>query len=225
MTEFTLHERQREVALRLAPVLMMDRLEPFRPVRVGITVFEAPGHSPSFNRRIEFEPDRIASVIEYAMYWDYDIQHLYELEHAWIYVDHEGKVARCEASSHGSYKLGLLRDGSNLTDDGRVKLFVQPGKHAMSALEEVFRLYPNVESCCMEEAGTGGVLENELFRGQFKYGGDIDKLAEAHLRSFAFRPSFEYVPYEWESEMFVSWEELRDFIPERMKALQASLMP
>lgn len=225
MTDHMLHERHLETALRVSPILMMDRLEPFRPVRVGITVFDAPGESPSFNRKIDFQPDQIAIVIEYAMYWDYDIQHLYELEHVWMFVDHEGKVAHCEASSHGSYNYGLLRDKSNLTEDGRVKLFVQPGKHAMFPIEEVFRLFPDVERCCTEDAGTGGVLENELFRGQYKFGGDIDRLAEARLRTFTFRPSFDYVPYEWDSEMFVSWEELRLFIPERMKALQSSLLP
>ncbi|GAB6930361.1 hypothetical protein JCM10914A_43440 [Paenibacillus sp. JCM 10914] len=210
-------------ALRIAPILYIDRLEPFLPVRVGLTIMAEPGPSPSFDRVIDFEPEQVALVIEYAIYWDYDIQHIYDLEHVWIYLNHRGEIANCEASFHGQYHDGLLRDRSNLTEDGRVKLFVQPGKHAMSPLEENLRLLPNAVSCCQEEAGKDGVLENEMFRGQFKFGEQVDQLAEAHLRTFCFRPSFDYVPYTWADDTFVPWEELRSEIPARLKALLAEL--
>ncbi len=208
---------------RVAPILYMDRLEPFKPVRVGVTVFEATAPSPSFDRIVHVDPERIRFVVEYAIYWDYDIQHLYELEHVWIYVGRDGRIEGCEGSFHGRYLVGLLRDRSNVTDDGRVILYSQPGKHAMSPLEEVFRLLPNVESCCMEEAGKDGLLEPDMFRGEFKRGKLDDELSERHLRAFAFRPSFEYVPHEWTPGIFVPWSELRREIPERMKALLASL--
>ncbi|MFF2479397.1 hypothetical protein [Paenibacillus sp. NPDC058071] len=212
-----------DTVLRVSPILLMDRLEPFDPIRVGVTVFEATAPSPSFDRTIVVDPEKYAMVIEYAIYWDYDIQHIYDLEHVWIYLDHEGQVANCEASFHGQYKIGLLRDRSNLSEDGRVKLFSQPGKHAMSPLEELFRLLPNVESCCQAEAGVDGVLENELFRGQFKFGEQIDQIAEDHLRTFCFQPSFDYIPFEWKPGTFVTWDELRAEIPGRMKALLATL--
>ncbi|WP_240703022.1 hypothetical protein [Cohnella luojiensis] len=212
-----------ETVLRVAPLLYMDRLEPFKPIRVGITVFESSAPSPSFNRNIQVERDKIRMVIEYAIYWDYDIQHIYDLEHVWVYVDHEGEIASCEVSFHGRYLLGLLRDRSNISADGRVRLFVQPGKHAMSPLEEVFRLLPNVESCCQAEIGIEGVLEPSMFKGQFKSGADIDRLAEEHMRSFSFQPSFDYVPHKWAPDAFVSWDELRAEIPVRMRALLGAL--
>ena len=211
-----------ETALRVAPILYADQEEPFVPIRLGVTVFEATAPSLSFNRTVHIDPDKISLVVEYAVYWDYDIQHLYDLEHVWIYVGRDGEIAGCEVSFHGNYMVGLMRDRSNMTEDGRVKVYVQPGKHAMSAMEDLFRLIPNVEPCCMEEAGKDGLLEPAMFRGQFKTGENDDRVSERILREFAFRPSFDYVPLELAQDVFVSWEQLREEIPLRMKALLAS---
>lgn len=212
-----------DTVLQVSPLLYLDRLEPFLPIRVGVTVFETPAPSPSFERFVQFDTTRIRTVIEYAIYWDYDIQHIYDLEHVWVYIDHEGAIASCEASFHGRYFLSLLPDRSNLADGKRVKLFVQPGKHAMIPIQDVFRLLPNVDSCCQSEAGIDGVLEPAMFGGQFKRGKDIDQLAEMHLREFSFQPSFEYIPFDWASDAFVPWAELTEEIPIRMRALLAKL--
>jgi len=212
----------RETVLRLAPILCVDRNEPFDPIRIGVTVFERTARSSSFDRTVVVDPVRTAFIVEYAVYWDYDIQHLYDLEHVWIHVGHDGKIAGCEVSFHGHYLIGLMRDRSNVTEDGRAKVYVQPGKHAMAASEELFRLLPNVESCCMEDAGIEGLLEPEMFRGTFKTGAADDAVSERILRGFAFRPSFEYAPLELSDDVFVAWEELREEIPARMKALLAA---
>jgi hypothetical protein len=217
------HQPHSDTVLRVSPILYMDRLEPFKPIRVGVSVFEAPAPSPSFDRSIQFDTSRIRTVIEYAIYWDYDIQHIYDLEHVWVYIDHEGEIASCEASFHGRYFLSLLPDRSNLSGDKRVKLFVQPGKHAMIPIQDFFRLLPNVESCCQSEAGVDGVLEPVMFSGQFKTGENIDQRAEKHLREFSFQPTFDYIPYKWASDAFVPWTELTKEIPIRMKALLARL--
>jgi hypothetical protein len=212
-----------ETAIRVAPALYMDSNEPFLPIRVGITIFEQTAPSLSFNRMIEVGREKIHSVIEYAIYYDYDIQHLYDLEHVWVYVGYEGEIVSCEVSFHGRYLVGLLRDHSNLTTDNRVQLFVQPGKHAMSPLEEVFWLLPDVETCNNELAGNGGVLEPDMFKGQFKSGANIDKIAEEHLRTFRFQPSFQYLRYEWPDDIFVTWDELQKEIPARQRALLETL--
>ncbi|MFF2089913.1 hypothetical protein [Paenibacillus sp. NPDC058174] len=212
-----------DTVLRVSPILYMDRLEPFQPIRVGVTVFDTPGPSPSFDRSIEFDTSRIGTVIEYAIYYDYDIQHIYDLEHVWVYLDHKGQVVSAEASFHGRYFLSLLPDRSNMTEQGQVKLYVQPGKHAMIPIADFFRLLPNVESCCQADAGVDGTLEPEMFSGQFKFGDDIDERSEKHLREFSFQPSFDYIPHTWASDAFVSWTELTKEIPVRMKALLAEL--
>ncbi|HEY8422781.1 MAG TPA: hypothetical protein VIL05_13740 [Thermoclostridium sp.] len=77
----------KEIVKRYAPIIYFDEREPFYPIRTGCTIFTRPGPSPSFRREICFNSEYIKYVIEYAIYWDFDIQHLYELEHVWIYVD------------------------------------------------------------------------------------------------------------------------------------------
>ncbi|MFC3801944.1 HAD family hydrolase [Cohnella sp. GCM10012308] len=208
------------LAARYAPILLLDEREPFRPIRAGIAVYREDGPSPSFNRQILLDPQRHACVIEYAIYWDYDIQHLYDLEHVWIYVGLEGEVVSCEASFHGRRLLGLNRERTNLIGR-RVRLYVQPGKHAMSPLEDALHLLPDLTSCCMENAGTGGLLEPAIFAGEFRTGApaDVDVLAERHLRDFGFVPSFDYAPWSWPADAFVRWEALREEIPVRMRSL------
>lgn len=98
----------RQLIQAYAPYLYFDKHEPFFPVRVGVTIFEREGASPSFRRSFSFRDPRVKKIIEYAIYWDYDIQHLYELEHVWVYIGHEGEVIDCEASFHGKYLKGLL---------------------------------------------------------------------------------------------------------------------
>lgn len=212
-----------ETVLRVSPLLYLDRHEPFNPIRVGVTVFDSSAPSLSFDRNIIVDSDKVHLVIEYAIYWDYDIQHIYDLEHVWVYVDSEGAIVSCEVSFHGRYLLGLMRDRSNLSEDQRVQIFVQPGKHAMSPLEEVFHLLPNLETSCLEETGIDGVLEPSMFKGQYKSGENIDQLAEDHLRTFSFQPTYDYVPHKWASDAFVPWDDLRAEIPVRMKALLSTL--
>ncbi|MDP9374187.1 MAG: hypothetical protein M3Q65_17375 [Chloroflexota bacterium] len=93
------------LALRYAPIVHLDRLDPFLPTFAGYTIFRRDGESPSFPRRVTLRPGPLeidandardiaalfpdgrlpevpeieaALVIEYAIWWDWDIQHLYE---------------------------------------------------------------------------------------------------------------------------------------------------
>ena len=86
-------------------MLLFDAREPFLPLAAGYTLFRQSGPSPSFRQGFAVDlapqghpPARLA--IEYAIWWDWDIGHLYELEHVWVYVDDGGRVVRCEASWH-----------------------------------------------------------------------------------------------------------------------------
>ena len=42
-------------------------------------------------------------LMKYVIWFDYDIQHLYELEHIWVYVDKGGRAVWAEGSLHGKY--------------------------------------------------------------------------------------------------------------------------
>src|SRR5689334_11010671 len=86
-----------DLARRHAPRLRFDRSEPFLPSVVGYTVFRQAGQSPSFPREVTL-PARAALAIEYAIWWDWDIQHLYELEHIWVYLDAGEQIVAVDAS-------------------------------------------------------------------------------------------------------------------------------
>ena len=108
------------LALRYAPKIRFDLNEPFTPAAVGYSVFRADGESLSFPREIKLAGDG-GMAIEYAIWWDWDIQHLYELEHIWVHVDGEGKLVAAEASWHGDFNPMLDADGKMPLEDGRLR--------------------------------------------------------------------------------------------------------
>src|SRR6476659_4107068 len=84
----------RAVAARYAPIIEFDQHEPFLPLAAGYTLFQAAAPSPSFRRDVLlYAPDQPPAqlVIEYAIWWGWDINHLYELEHVWVFVDAAGR--------------------------------------------------------------------------------------------------------------------------------------
>ena len=181
-----------EVIKKYAPNIYFDEREPFYPIKIGCTVFTEPKMSPSFRREIIFDTKTIKYVIEYAIYWDFDIQHLFELEHVWVYVDHNGEVIDCEASFHGKYIKGLLKDKSNIEQNTHVRLYSQPGKHAFSPVAQLFELIPNMEKATWEEAGVGGLLVTSVAKGRYQTNEEITKKVKGYIKQFRFRPSMTY---------------------------------
>jgi putative hydrolase of the HAD superfamily len=123
------HEHQ--LAARYAPFIRFDAREPFLPIAAGITVFNSDSTSPSMRRTIRLAPPgkpAASLAIEYAIWWDWDIHHLYELEHIWVYLDANGKVVRVEGSWHGKFnELALQIEGDHPV------VLSEPGKHACAA--------------------------------------------------------------------------------------------
>jgi len=106
---------EQALAERYAPQLMLDLAEPYRPHAYGWTIFRAPAKSPS--SKFDVEPAG-AFTIEYAIYYDWDIGHLYDLEHVWVHVGEDGSVIKVEASSHGGRKLMDVGNGLPEFADG-----------------------------------------------------------------------------------------------------------
>ncbi|RPJ43104.1 MAG: hypothetical protein EHM21_11975, partial [Chloroflexi bacterium] len=157
-----------DLVARNAPILYFDAREPFLPLAAGYTLFTGDGPSPSFDRIVELRPeDRPAAAlaIEYAIWWDWDIHHLYELEHAWVYLDSKGFPVRLEASWHGKYyDLPLNLEG------GRAVLLSEAGKHAFAPDPSWFREralgFRRVET---QAVGVHAqVLVNSLFSGKIR---------------------------------------------------------
>ena len=210
-----------------APYFDFDEKEPFFPVRLGVREYRPGDASDSFRR--VFDPDEWApgteTILEYAIYYDYDIQHLYDLEHAWIGLDSEGRITDAEASFHGDYLKALLPDRSNVEDGTHVVLAVQPGKHALMPRGDYFRLVPDVMTAPSKKAGGGGLLINNILQGRIRASTDeaeretANRLANEYMQTCAFVPTLNFTRrWKPEAEHLVSWQELYEEIPRRIEA-------
>lgn len=216
-------DQKKELAGRHIPVLYMDRLEPFELLYIGYTVFEQAGTSASAKRQVDPAFHNAAVCVEYAFYYDYDIQHLYDLEHVWIYLDEEEKVCSCESSFHGMFLNAMLPGTDILRGENRVHLYVQPGKHAFMPDPALFHLFIDFWSSCAHKAGKDGILTPDVVPGMPQHSKEDDEKMEHFIRDhFAFVPSEEYEKCEISAQL-MAWEELCRIIPGRVRAQMAKL--
>lgn len=214
-----------ELARRLAPVIRFGDNEPFLPSRVGVSVLTAPGRSPSATLDITFEPG-VAKVVEYAIWWDWDIQHLYELEHIWLKLDANDQVASVEASAHGGIFPMTISEGALPLEGGRVTLVSAPGKHAFSATPEGQMPAAEITSVsCQELAGRGTILVNDMFRDALAgLTAEDHRVVKRYLQARAFLPSFQFNQrFDLSTVEFSSWADLAAWIPGRVKAVLAEV--
>ena len=207
----------RTLALRFRPVLYKDKREPFPVHFIGCTVFTEKRRSESFPKWV-VDPAAAGAqaIIEYAIYYDYDIQHLYDLEHIWAAVDGDGKLTDCWSSFHGM-RLRAAGHPSFRTEEGRPVLYSQPGKHAMLPDPVLFELLPDLRAACGENAG-GGLLIPGFLSGAVRTDEDLDDRIRRHIKNnYAFTPSMEFVREELADGLFTSWTELLQRIPELLK--------
>ncbi len=215
----------KHLAVKYAPIIHYDRGETIPLTSVGYTIFREERRSDSFPKRA-VKPDFCGLVIEYALYWDYDIQHMYDLEHIWVWVGPDGFVKKAEGSFHGKYltlwspELPMAR----LPEANHVHAFCQPGKHAFLPDGELFRLVPDWQTCCNELAG-GPVEVGGPFAGRYASEPVTDERCARYIRSrYAFMPTLDFdegavVP----EDIICPWESLKAWIPSRIGELCASL--
>ncbi len=206
------------LALKYAPVIHFDERETIPLVAVGYSILRETGESPSFSRTVPIGD--AAFVIEYAYYWDYDIQHMYDLEHIWVWVGADGHVANAQASFHGRYLNALLKEGAVKTEvtGDRIHLYCQPGKHAFLPSGEWFELLPDYKESCMESAG-GGLLVNSMFAGKFATSLELDKQIDAYIKNhLTFEPSMRFTAFDPPVNIYQPWEILKELIPVRINA-------
>lgn len=210
---------ERELAIKYAPHLYFDKNEPFTIDQIGYTVIVQSQRSPSFNRDIPVDKSKVDFVIEYALYYDFDIQHMYDLEHFWVYVDYNGRVCDGEASAHGSY-MNCFRYAGRVEDETHIPVYVQPGKHALMPDGQMFKLFGDYDVVCGKRAGIAGLLVNDLFRGRLIEDMYIDYEICKYIREhFSFQASLEFHPVSYGEDILVTWDELYEIIPKRINKL------
>ena len=207
-----------EIALRYAPTIHFDVKEPFLPSVVGYTVFRENAPSASFPRDILLS-ENVDIVIEYAVWWDWDIQHLYELEHIWVYADEHGNLLDAEASWHGGYNRMLDEHEQLPLVDGRLVLYSEPGKHAFAPTPGwlIERKAQTLASCGIH-AGKMGVHVTPLFDGIINQRKPLqNRLVHTLLERQKIEPAFDFSnPFDLRGAIFVPWQHLYDWIPARV---------
>jgi glycerophosphoryl diester phosphodiesterase len=211
------------LAARYAPIIRFDAHEPFLPLTAGYTVFRHSGFSPSFRQghRIDLTPPGqppASLAIEYAIWWDWDIGHLYELEHVWIFVDERGRVVRGEASWHGEWH-DMHHEGQLALAGDHLILYSEPGKHAFAPTPEWFeerrQRFRRSETSAL--AGGSGVLMTRYLEGRVAPTPLDHRLVRSYLTQKAFEPSGDFSQvFEFEPGSLVPWSALADWIPVRV---------
>ncbi len=207
-----------QLALRHAPYIRFDEREPFFPSVVGYTVFRETGVSPSFPRPINLNSE-VTTVIEYAIWWDWDIGHLYELEHVWVYINQSGELVRAEASWHGGYNEMIDKIGQIPMEGKRLVVYSEPGKHAFAPAPEFFlERKPNTMLSCGRNAGIGGVHVTPLFEGTIHDRIPLNnRLVHTYLERQSFTPSYNFSKiFDLKEAIFVPWDNLWRWIPSRV---------
>jgi phosphoglycolate phosphatase-like HAD superfamily hydrolase len=215
-----------DLVRRHAPIVYFDAAEPFPPQLVGYAVLRASGPSPSFDRYLDLRlPDggRAAAVVEYALWTDWDIDHLYELEHVWSYVDEDGHLLHAEASSHGGYGP-LVQDGQLSREGERPVAYAQPGKHAMAPTADFFTRFDFMRErfrlSAERHVGRGGLLVGNTITGQIEKNARRDALANGFLRRRAFAPTFRFeMRWDGAEATYLPVRELIDKLPSRLEGV------
>lgn len=218
-------EALQALVTRHAPIIYFDAREPFLPVAAGYTVFTQDSPSPSFDRIIELRPEAddemidrapAALAIEYAIWFDWDIHHLYELEHIWIYLDDQDQTVRVEASWHGKFY-----DIPITLENGRAVLLSEPGKHAFAPHPDWFReRQRDFQRSETRDVGTHAhVLINNMFAGKIRERMFDRVLVRSYLAKQAFQPAWSFTQrYTFPSETLVPWGDLFAWVPLRVNA-------
>jgi glycerophosphoryl diester phosphodiesterase len=206
------------LALRHAPCIRFDAREPFLPSVVGYTVFRENAPSPSFPREVIL-PANAACTIEYAVWWDWEIQHLYELEHIWVYLDADERVVAADASWHGRYHAMVDEQGNVPLQGNRVVVYSEPGKHAFAPSPQwLLERAPETRASCGLRSGMMGVHVTPLFEGIIRDRLPLNnRLVHTYLERLAFEPAYEFAnEFDLATCILVPWNNLFRWIPERV---------
>lgn len=272
-----LTEEEFSLALKVAPCIALEENDPFPPVKIGISIFNAPQHPASLyfyrlrnhrtlkkrifdwfeawfltfyhtvinDRKTEKVPFALykfyrnrpqpvlmeiregwrkktaKKVIEYAIYYDSDIVHVYDLEHIWIYLDENDEILGVKGSRHGVIVTAYSGPNKIRYFNGHPLIYATPGKHSnIVNLKQLNRRI--LTRACAKMAGSKGIYDVQFFDDEIReHFEKIDPgkefIAAKYLKKYAFEPTFRFNRYIIpERDLLISWDELMHWIPERL---------
>ena len=166
-------------------------------------------------------------TIEYALWADVEIGHVYELEHVWVHlakIAGDWRLSSVSGSAHGDV-IDVSAAGVNA--EGRPLVFSEPGKHGMSGSHEKYECTRELLNVlCGAAAGTMGVhIPADAAPDVAVPSAGDHRRAWNLLREHRFTPN-------WDSGLEVpvsgltrwrSWQELRDARPGRVRNVLVGL--
>lgn len=205
-----------KIAQTYVPHFKADLEEPFEINAIGYEIFCEGGKSHSCNRTYKIDPNKCKYMIEYAIYYDFDIQHLYDLEHVFVYIGLQDEIIQVEASFHGKFFNAMIEDELEIENQTHPVFYMQPGKHAMMPHPKYFQLLIGADEVCNEMAGSDGFLVAKMFKEYFTKTDTIDREVEDYIKEhYAFVPSGTYEKVEFALEL-IPYNQLEKVIVERL---------
>lgn len=206
-----------ELALRYLPHFYRDTREPFPIEAVGYSVLREEGKSPSSPRMLTMR-NGAEIILEYAIFYDFDIQHLYDLEHVFIYLDRQRHIVDVEASFHGWFFKSMFLDELKFDRQTHPVFYMQPGKHAMMPDPHHFYLYRELYDACGPLCGSGGFLVDPMFQSELSTNAALDDIVRTYLqKNFTFVPSMQFEPAPLDEAKVMPFEKLHPLIVRHMR--------
>lgn len=171
--------------------------------------------------RDKWKKKKAAKVIEYAIYYDSDIGHVYDLEHVWVYLDDRDEIIGVKGSRHGVIVTQYASRKDIRFFKGHPLIFSTPGKHSnIVSLKQLNRRV--LTRACRDMAGSKGIYDVQFFDDELRERIKVidpgkDKIHRVYNKKYAFKPTFRYTRYLIpKRNIMTSWNDLMHWIPERL---------
>lgn len=202
-----------ELVASLAPEYRLDVVEPFKPQAVAWNILNSSSSSSFKSLDIDLLDGQ--AILEGAVWWDWDIQHVGDLEYVWVvYEKSTGKPAACYATASGKVRLMHLNAGPYV-------LYCEPGKHGHASSAADFNVSNEdiLHMCNSLAEGDNNALSPRVTLSDK----DKEKVAE-HLRSKFFDPTFNFSDsISLRTVQATTWESLQSFIPTRIAQILSAI--
>lgn len=168
-----------------------------------------------------FSVKRAAMILEYGFYYDADIQHIYELEHVWVYLDEHAKIMSVKATQHGKITTIYETPKSIKYHNNHPLLYASPGKHALykSPNKMNRRILSSVNQKGADRVLDVHFFDEKMWKKIVPYYPGKGKIRLYFLENFTNLPTFRYKRFLIPKRpQLIPWDILEALVPDRVIA-------
>lgn len=162
---------------------------------------------------------RAARVLEYGIIYDADIEHIYDLEHIWVYLDAQDRPLGIKGSRHAVYMTQYDSPEKIRYHNGHPILYVDPGKHAHYTHPSLMHK-PILRRVNTKTPGKVGMypvhfFDHHLWEKIQPYYPGYDAVVKFFQTKYAHMPAFRFRKYLIPPrKMMIPWDQLEQEIPQ-----------